>query len=87
MYGDGASWNGLGSSRQWRSLTRSSYQTLTMASEPVRFSNADEAALEPTERREIIHATLTIQRGIYDMWGRWASVKEIEEHLTGKRSL
>lgn len=55
--------------------------------EPVRFSNADEAALESTERRDLIHAALTIQRGIYDLWGRWATVQEIEEHLTGKRSL
>lgn len=50
--------------------------------EPVRFSNADEAALESTERRDLIHAALTIQRGIYDLWGRWATVQEIEEHLT-----
>lgn len=56
-------------------------------SEPPRFSNADEAALESTERREIIHATLTLQRTLHEMWGRWATVQEIEEHLTGKRSL
>ncbi len=54
-------------------------------SEP--FSNADEAALEATERRDLIHATLTMQRQIHEMWGRWATVKEIEEFLTGKRSL
>ncbi len=51
------------------------------------FSNADEAALVPTERRDLIHATLTLQRQIYDLWGRWATVQEIEALLTGTRSL
>lgn len=51
------------------------------------FGNADEAKLEPTERRDLILATLAIQRGIMEMWGRWATVQEIEEHLSGKRTL
>lgn len=52
-----------------------------------RFGNADEAALESTERRDLILATLAIQRSIMDMYGRWASVQEIEEHLSGQRTL
>ena len=56
-------------------------------SEPVRYGNADEAAMEPTERRDLILATLAIARGYLDLWGRWPTVQEIEEHLTGKRQL
>lgn len=55
--------------------------------EPVRFGNADEATMEPTERRDLILATLAIARGYLDLWGRWPSVREIEEHLSGKRQL
>ncbi len=54
---------------------------------PEPYGNADEAGLEETERRQVIHGTLTLQRQIYDLWGRWATVKEIEELLTGKRQL
>jgi len=51
------------------------------------YGNADEIALSETERRQVIHGTLTLQRQIYDLWGRWATVKEIEDLLTGKRAL
>lgn len=51
------------------------------------FSNADEAKLTPTERRDLILAVLTMQRIISETWGRWATVQEIEELLTGQRSL
>lgn len=55
--------------------------------EPTRFGNADEAALESTNEREWIHLTLTIARAYLDLWGRWPTVQEVEEHGTGKRSL
>lgn len=55
--------------------------------EPVRGSNADEAALGATERRDLIHATLTLQRTILEMWGRFCTVQEIEELLDGRRQL
>lgn len=54
---------------------------------PEPFGNADEAALEPNERRDLILAVLTIQRAISELWGRWATVQEIEEYLMGQRQL
>ena len=58
-----------------------------MADEPPRFSNWDEASLTPTERRDLILATLELARGYMDLYGRWPTVQDVEEHLTGKRSL
>ena len=49
--------------------------------EPPRYGNADEAALEPTERRDLILATLAIQRAFWQMWGRDATVQDVERAL------
>lgn len=51
------------------------------------FGNADEAALEPTERRDLIFAVLTMQRSWHEMYGSWLTIQHVEELLTGKRSL
>jgi hypothetical protein len=58
-----------------------------MPDEPQRIGNAGDAALEPTERRDLIFATLAVARGYLDLWGRFPSTQEVEEYLTGKRSL
>lgn len=55
--------------------------------EPLHGSNADESALTATERRDLILATLTIQRQFYQLWARWLTVQELELYLTGERSL
>lgn len=49
--------------------------------EPQRFGNASEAGLQPSERRDLILATLAIARGIMDHEGRWVSVQEVERLL------
>lgn len=58
-----------------------------MPDEPLRYGNADEAALDETERRQIVHTTLALARAYLDYWARWPTTQEVEEHMDGKRSL
>lgn len=50
-------------------------------------SNADEAALVPTERRDLILAVLTLQRQRHEMYGDWLRVQDVEKLLRGETSL
>lgn len=58
-----------------------------MADAPIAGSNADEAALTPTERRDLILAVLTLQRQYHELWGTWLRVQDVEAFLRGDRSL
>lgn len=51
------------------------------------YTNADEAALASTERRDLILAVLTMQRSWHEMYGSWLTIQHVEELLTGKRQL
>lgn len=55
--------------------------------EPRPFGNSDERALEPTERRDLILAVLTMQRAWHEMYGAWLTVQHVEDILTGKRQM
>ena len=58
-----------------------------MSEEPERGSNAKEASLEPTERRDLIKLTIEIARWTSETYGRWPTVMEVEAHLEGKRTI
>ena len=47
-------------------------------------SNADERAMAPTERRDLILAVSAFVRGYSETWGRWPTVQEIEASLMGE---
>lgn len=49
----------------------------TATPEPQRPSNAHDAALTPTERTDLIRATLELAYGNLDLWGQKITVTEV----------